>query len=180
MNDRNARFSGGFWVSAASFIGLCLVGVLFAVAATAQEKITPVFEPPVVEPDPVSVVQDVEISANPVQAVTQTASPQVTANPSYSDRSTTIALGSTAPNVVQVSDCIVPARGLFKRGQGWLWGMFQLTPVTELDPLCVAEKRAEAQTELDRVSLQIRLIEAENEQERLIIERMRLEADANK
>ncbi len=45
--------------------------------------------------------------------------------------------GSTAPRTIQPDGvCILPARGIFKRGTRWLFGAFEISPTADFDPEC--------------------------------------------
>lgn len=71
--------------------------------------------------------------------------------------------GSSAPQAIQPNDCWKPKEGILKRGHRWLFGLFEVTALAELDSACVNYR------------LEVLRLEAELERER----RMRIQAETS-
>lgn len=64
--------------------------------------------------------------------------------------------GSTAPRTIQPEGiCIMPRRGIFRRGTRWLFGAFEISPTAEFDPECWEKMIAYERAVTERIRAQI-------------------------
>jgi hypothetical protein len=140
--------------------------MLFVIPAFATNKPKPPETPPQAESASISNAAAGSNSAS--ESASESLSESISgANNAMSNRETHIGVSMGGVNTVQISECFVPKKKL-GRGFRALFGAWEMTPVMELDAVCLAEKRRESDQAHERA-----MSELANERLRLEIELQR-------
>lgn len=95
---------------------------------------------------------------------------------SVEERTTAIAVGTTAPIPIAPADCWFPAKG-FKRGHSVAWGLWQASAVLERDEQCIADQAAIRAHEIRMAELALATLRAQSERDLAAAERIRAESE---